>query len=131
MLKKLVPITKAAYQTIVDSASTSAKSITNYKSQFPYRNALGALLYANICCRPDINFAISTLASHCADPKLMHWNAFLDLLKYTRDSQDLTLCYGKLARNEIKNVISIYADADYARDSRKIKNWICYFHERS
>jgi hypothetical protein len=117
--KKLVPITKSAYETIVDPTSTPAKSIADHKTKFPYRNALGALLYANMCCRPDISFAISTLASHCADPKLMHWNALLDLLKYTRDTQDLSLRYGRLASNETKNVISIYADADFARDSSR------------
>jgi hypothetical protein len=117
--KKLVPITKSTYETIVNPTSAPAKSIADHKTKFPYRNALGALLYANICCRPDISFAISTLASHCADPKLMHWNALLDLLKYTRDTQELMLCYGKLASNETKNVISIYADADFARDSSR------------
>ncbi len=49
----------------------------------------------------------------------MHWNALLDLLKYTRNTQQLMLCYGKLASNKTKTVISIYADADFARDSSR------------
>ena len=47
----------------------------------------------------------------------MHWNALLDLLRYLRDTQDHFITYGELSDSEIKNVLSVYADADFANDT--------------
>ena len=113
--RKVVPITKAAYADVVNEQSKRAESILD-KKKYPYRSLVGSLLYANVCARPDISFALSTLATHNADPRMMHWNALVDLLRYLRDTQDFKITYGRLSSTETKNIISIYADADFAMD---------------
>ena len=40
----------------------------------PYRNLIGALLYATIT-RPDIQVSVSILAQFSEDPGIAHWNA--------------------------------------------------------
>lgn len=126
--RKAVPITKAAYTDVVDTLSKRSQSILD-KKEYPFRSLIGSLLYANICSRPDISFALSTLASHNSDPRLMHWNALLDLLRYLRDTQDNKITYGKLSPSETKNIISVYADADFAKDQigRKSKTGYVIF----
>ena len=113
--RKAVPITKAAYTEVVDIRAKRSASVLD-KKEYPFRSLIGGLLCANICSRPDISFALSTLASHNSDPRLMHWNALVDLLRYLRDSQENKITYGKLSATETKNVMSVYADADFAMD---------------
>ena len=113
--RKAVPITKSVYAEVVDTNSKRSASVLDRK-EYPFRSLIGGLLYANICSRPDINFALSTLASHNSDPRLMHWNALVDLLRYLRDSQENRITYGKLSATETKNVMSVYTDADFAMD---------------
>ena len=114
--RKAVPITKAAYAEVVDINAKRSTSVLD-KKEYPFRSLIGSLLYANICSRPDISFALSTLASHNSDPRLMHWNALLDLLRYLRDTQEHKITYGKLSENDTKNILSVYADADFAMDT--------------
>ena len=114
--RKAVPITKAAYAEVVDTNAKRSTSVLD-KKEYPFRSLIGSLLYANICSRPDISFALSTLASHNSDPRLMHWNALLDLLRYLRDTQEHKITYGKLSENDTKNILSVYADADFAMDT--------------
>ena len=114
-----VPISKSTYSSIFDKTSKSAQP-----TQFPYRSALGGILYANVCCRPDISFAVSALASHCESPKGMHWTALMDVLRYLKDTQDLALVYGRVDDSN-KNTLNVYADADFARDTEKRRSRSC------
>ena len=110
-----VPLSKATYNSVIDGSHASAQSTSH-----PYRSALGGILYANVCCRPDISFAVSTLASHSVDPKGLHWKAMMDLLRYIKSTQDLAITYGRMgSASEFKNSVYIYADADYARDLKR------------
>ena len=77
-----VPMSKTAWLTAIDADHQLAAPLS---ADLPFRSLLGGILYTNVCCRPDISFAVSALASHCSDPKLMHWNALLNLLKFLRD----------------------------------------------
>ena len=106
---KSVPMTKAVFKTSIDGNNSLA---ANIEGIYPYRSALGAILYANTCTRPDISFAVSSLAGHNSNPKKMHWLAVMDLLRYISDSQDLCLTYGGPHCN---NQIELYADADYSK----------------
>ena len=41
--------------------------------RYPYREAIGALMYAAMGTRPDIAFAVSTLAQFSGNPGEPHW----------------------------------------------------------
>jgi len=43
-----------------------------YMTQTPYANAVGALIYAMICTRPDISHVVSTVSRYMHDPGKGH-----------------------------------------------------------
>ena len=120
---KSVPITKSMFKTAIDGDNSLA---ANIEGIYPYRSALGAILYANTCSRPDISFAVSSLAGHCSNPKKMHWLAIMDLLRYISDTQDLSITYGG---RYCTNQIELFADADFSKhpDIRRSRSGFVLF----
>jgi hypothetical protein len=59
----------------------------------PYREAIGSLIYLAICTRPEISFAVSTLAEFSNNPGRKHWEGVLYLLKYVKVTRQLGLKY--------------------------------------
>ena len=122
-----VPISKQTYNATVESSSGYAKQLADVTQ---YRSLLGAILYLNVCTRPDISFAVSVLASFCTCAKKMHWNALKDLLSYIRNSKSTCLTYGKLYSEE-KHKLYIYADADFGskiNHRRSRTGYVIYFN---
>ncbi|XP_044488634.1 secreted RxLR effector protein 161-like [Mangifera indica] len=39
----------------------------------PYASMIGRLMYAQVCTRPDIAFAVNVLGRYVADPGSDHW----------------------------------------------------------
>ena len=86
--------------------------------RFPYISVIEAVLYLSVCTRPDIAFAISSLASFNSNPRLCHWRAAKELLSYLVATQEEGLTYGKRLGDNFHKV-SVYADADYASKHNK------------
>ena len=49
---------------------------------FPYRELIGTLLWISNGTRPDIVFAVNTLAKFTCNPGLIHWRAALRVLGF-------------------------------------------------
>jgi hypothetical protein len=98
-------------------ATTAEHAIMRDK---PYREAVGALNWAALTTRPDIAFAISTVAKFAANPGLAHWDAVKRVYRYLAGTRDLWLTYG-----ETKRVLEGYADADgsMSEDRRAITGY--------
>jgi hypothetical protein len=81
----------------------------------PYRELVGALLYANIATRPDISYAISNLCKFMSDPGPKHWETAKRVLRYLKGTKDVPLVLGG------EPTLRGYTDADFAgdRDDRK------------
>ena len=109
---RTVPLSKSDWLTAVDADHSLAAPLPPH---LPYRSLLGGILYANVCSRPDVSFAVSALASHNSDPKQMHWNALINLLKFMRDTQNLSITYGSSISYDDINELRVYADADFSR----------------
>lgn len=77
-----------------------------------YRGAVGALLYLACTCRPDLAFAVSTLAKANHDPGQRHWQLLQGVLRYLQGTRELGLVY----RSGSPTLIG-YSDADYAGDT--------------
>ncbi|KAK8544330.1 hypothetical protein V6N13_100559 [Hibiscus sabdariffa] len=50
-------------------------------SQIPYASAIGSIMYAMICTRPDLSYALSMTSRYQANPGEGHWTAVKNILK--------------------------------------------------
>ena len=98
-------------------ATTAEHAIMRDK---PYREAVGALNWAALTTRPDIAFAVATVARFAAKPGIAHWEAVKRIYRYLAGTRDLWLTYG-----ETKRVLEGYADADgsMSEDRRAISGY--------
>jgi len=46
-----------------------------YMSRVPYSCAVGSLMYAMVCSRPDLSHALSVVSRIMANPGKEHWRA--------------------------------------------------------
>lgn len=60
-----------------------------------YRSAIGSLMYAAIATRPDIAFAVNTLAKFNIKPSIIHWNAVTRIFGYLNRTKGLGILYDR------------------------------------
>jgi hypothetical protein len=81
----------------------------------PYREAVGSLMYAAMGTRPDIAFAMSTVAQFSDNPRWEHWATVKRIFRYLLGTRNLELTYG----GEERGLVG-YIDADEAlQDHRR------------
>ena len=83
----------------------------------PYASVVGSLMYAQICTRPDISFAVGMLGRYQSNPGLDHWKAAKKVLRYLQGTKEYMLTYRGSDHLEVIG----YSDSDYAGcvDTRK------------
>ena len=60
----------------------------------PYASATGSIMYAMMCTRPDVSYALSVTRKFQANPGESHWKSVKNILKYLRRTKDLFFIYG-------------------------------------
>ncbi|GJY52934.1 retrotransposon protein, putative, ty1-copia subclass [Tanacetum coccineum] len=65
-----------------------------YMKKVPYASAVGSILYAVRCTRPDVAFAKNLVSRYQQNPGKLHWVAVKHILKYLRNTRDMFLVYG-------------------------------------
>ena len=82
----------------------------------PYASAVGSLMYAMLCTRPDICFAIGMVSRFQSNPGQEHWTAVKHILKYLKRTRDHMLVF-----QSDSLLPHGYTDSDFMsdRDSRK------------
>ncbi|XP_070004202.1 secreted RxLR effector protein 161-like [Nicotiana sylvestris] len=82
----------------------------------PYASAVGSLMYAMLCTRPDICFTVGMVSRFQFNPGREHWTDVKHIINYLKRTRDYMLVYhsGDLAPVG-------YTDSDFQsdRDSRK------------
>ena len=81
-------------------------------SQIPYASAIGSIMYAMICTRPDVSYALSMTSRYQANLGEDHWIAVKNILKYLIRTKDVFLVYGGEEELSIKG----YTDASFQTD---------------
>ncbi|KAK1667664.1 hypothetical protein QYE76_055823, partial [Lolium multiflorum] len=81
-------------------------------NQIPYASAVGSIMYAMLCTRPDIAHAVSLTSRYQSDPGMEHWTAVKNILKYLKRTKDMFLCYG----GDQELVVTSYTDASWNTD---------------
>ncbi|KAK1626565.1 hypothetical protein QYE76_000880 [Lolium multiflorum] len=78
----------------------------------PYASAVGSIMYAMLCTRPDIAHAVSLTSRYQSDPGMEHWTAVKNIPKYLKRTKDMFLCYG----GDQELVVNGYTDASWNTD---------------
>ena len=91
--------------------ATTRKDIEIMKD-VPYASAVGSIMYAMVCTRPDVAYALSMTSRHQAHAGPAHWTAVKNILKYINRTKDKFLVYG--GKREL--VVEGYSDASFAND---------------
>ncbi|KAL0549956.1 hypothetical protein IC582_014451 [Cucumis melo] len=85
-------------------------------SNIPYAFAVGSLMYAMLCTKPDICYSLGIVSRYQFNPGRDHWTVVKNILKYLRRTKDYMLVYG------YKDLILTgYTDSDFQtdKDARK------------
>ena len=77
----------------------------------PYSSAVGSLMYAMVCTRPDIAQAVGVVSRFLSNPGREHWNAVKWILRYLKGTSKQCLCFGNG-----NAMLESYTDADMAGD---------------
>ena len=89
----LIPMSQGIHLSKKHSPNTSEER--ERMSRIPYASAIGSIMYAMLCTRPDVAHALSVTSRYQADPGEEHWKAVKNILKYLRRTKDMFLVYGE------------------------------------
>ena len=83
----------------------------------PYASALGSIMYAQVCTRPDIAFATGLLGRYQSNPGHDHWVAAKKVMRYLKRTKDYMLIYKHVQDLQLVG----YSDSDFAgcQDEKK------------
>jgi hypothetical protein len=95
-----------------------------YMANVPYANAVGSLMYAMVCTRPDISQAVGVVSRYMHDPGKGHWQAVKWILRYLRSTVDVGLVFEQ--DESLGRCIVGYCDSDYAGDLDKRRSTTGY-----
>lgn len=108
---KPVDIPVAVGESLSSEMSPSNTAEIQAMIKVPYSSAVGSLMYAMLCTRPDICYAVGLVSRFQVNPGVAHWKAVKKILRYLKGTMDYSLVYqGK----DLKLIG--YSDADWAGD---------------
>ena len=96
-----------------DLKLVAAEDADKVVNQQMYQATVGSLLYLSTKTRPDIAYAVSSIARFCAQPTQQHWVAAKRILRYLKGTSNYGLSYKGDSGNEVTG----YSDADWAGDT--------------
>ena len=97
--------------------------------KIPYASAIGSIMYAMLCTRPDVAFSLSVTRRFQANPGESHWEAVKCILKYLRRTKDLFMVCGG---EELK--LQGYTDSSFQsdpNDSRSTSGFLFTLNEEA
>ncbi|KAK8926133.1 hypothetical protein KSP39_PZI018401 [Platanthera zijinensis] len=84
-------------------------------AKVPYASAVGSLMYAMVCTRPDIAQAVGVLSRYMAKPGKEHWSAVKRVFRYLRGTSDYSICYEGAETGRVLDVVG-HVDSDWGGD---------------
>jgi len=107
--------------------STNSKCVESEEDGIPYRSLVGGLLFLAKTTQPDIGFAVAKLSQHNNGYDNEHWIAAKRVLRYLKETMDLSLKYLSAKSDQL---IVGFSDSDYACDraDRKSQSGFVFFY---
>ena len=98
------------------------------KTNIPYRELVGSLMYLANATRPDIAQSVGKLAQNVSNPTAADWTAGKRIMRYLQGTRHLAL---HIQQQNKEDIILAYADASYgtARDRKSVSGQLVYIHE--
>ena len=78
---------------------------------FPFRQAIGSLVYLDVATRPDISWIISKLSQHLEKPTDAHIASVKRVLRYLKGTKSLKIIF-----KPINGQLIAYTDSNWAND---------------
>ena len=88
-----------------------------HMSTVPYVKAIGNLMYAMLCTRPDICFAVGMVSCYQSNPGPAHWATVKRIFRYLRGTIGFALCFH---RGDLR--LKGYSDVDWASNRDECKS---------
>lgn len=115
-LKKLITaLCKAVSIPMEKTSSALPKADAVPAHGVPYKDIIGSLLYSFMCSRPDIPYAVSTLAQYCKAPTKVRRTPTKRLFRYLKGTQYTELVYIRGGTPDELGCFIGYANVDWAR----------------
>jgi hypothetical protein len=92
-----------------------------YMSRVPYSSGVGSLMYAMVCSRLDLSYAINLVSRYMANPGKEHWKAIQWIFRYLCGTSKACLKFGRTGKGLVG-----YMDSDYAVDLDKRRSLTGY-----
>ncbi|GJW84497.1 putative RNA-directed DNA polymerase [Tanacetum coccineum] len=86
----------------------------------PYASAVGSIMYAVRCTRPDVAFSQNLTSRYQQNLGESHWTAVKNILKYLRNTKDMFLVYGGDSTTELG--VTCYTDASWETDRDDLRS---------
>ncbi|KAE9018981.1 hypothetical protein PR001_g13989 [Phytophthora rubi] len=91
-------------------------------TSFPYREAIGMLMYLATSTRPDLAYALGQLSRFVANPTSKHVGAVKRVLRYLAGTLDYGITYERQHNAARTVVLEGYCDSDWANDAETRKS---------
>lgn len=101
----------ASFSPAAANCRLEGKGESEGQGDWPYREAVGSLMWVSVMSRPDIANSVREVARYSHNPSRSHWNAVRRILKYLKHTRLKGITYKKGEGLNLK----VYADSDFAR----------------
>jgi hypothetical protein len=78
-----------------------------------YASAIGSIMYAMLCTRPDVSYALSAMSKYQSNYGDAHWTTIKNILNYLRRTKEAFLVFG----GEEELIVKGYSDASFQIDA--------------
>ncbi|KAD6119896.1 hypothetical protein E3N88_11167 [Mikania micrantha] len=102
---------------LTDKDCPSSEKEIEEMDRVPYASAVGSLMYAMVCTRPDIAHAVGVVSRFLSNPGKNHWEAVKWILRYLRSTSKLGLSFG-----DGEPMLVGYTDSDMAGNKNNMKS---------
>ncbi|GKA00348.1 hypothetical protein Tco_0672898 [Tanacetum coccineum] len=111
---------------LIGHGASTPKEVKDMQN-VPYASAVGSIMYAVRCTRPDVAFAQNITSRFQQNPGESHWTAVKNILKYLRNIKDMFLVYGGNPEAELR--VDCYCNAGFEIDIDDMKSLTGYLHK--
>jgi hypothetical protein len=105
-----IPMDPTARFSLADCPTTEKAKAAMF--QYPFREALGSLMFLMVVFRMDIAFPTISLSRFASNPSENMWKAMRQIFRYLKGTVDIVLTYSRMM-DTLNPLMLAYTDADW------------------